>query len=118
MKLFADENIARGIVLQLREQGHDVASAAEIQPRVADSDWLSRAEAEGRIILTSDKDFGTLIFRSRQSSHGVVLLRLGDMPLQDRLALLQKTWQSALAQAIGNFVVIAPGKIRVRNLIT
>ena len=63
MKRFADENIARALVAQLRARGHDVLYASEAQPRASDTDWLTRAEAEGRLILTSDKDFGDLIFR-------------------------------------------------------
>jgi predicted nuclease of predicted toxin-antitoxin system len=118
MKLFADENIARGIVLWLREQGHDVSYASEIQPRATDSGWLSRAEADGRIIPTSDKDFGDLIFRDRCTSHGVILLRLGDMALKDRLAWLDQVWKSALAHPIGGIIVITASKIRIRDLVT
>lgn len=101
MKLFADENMARAVVLRLRELGHDVLYASEIQPGAADSDWLNRAEAEGRIILTADKDFGDLIFRDRWTSHGVVLLRLGDIPLPDRLIRLEQSWASIEAHPIG-----------------
>ena len=84
MNLFADENMARAIVIWLRDEGHDVLYASEVEPGALDSDWLSRAEAECRIVLTADKDFGDLIFRDRLTSHGVVLLRLGDIPLKDR----------------------------------
>lgn len=117
MRLFADENIARTIVNWLRDQGHDVLYASEAQPGAADSDWLDRAEAEGRIILTSDKDFGDLIFRDRLTSHGVVLLRLGDMSLRDRLSRLEQAWVTVEAHPIGKFIVITPSKIRVRDLV-
>jgi predicted nuclease of predicted toxin-antitoxin system len=116
MRLFADENMARAIVVRLRVQGHDVLYASEIQPGAADSDWLSTAEAEARIILTADKDFGDLIFRDRLTSHGVVRLRLGDMPLKDRLTRLEQAWPSVEAHPVGRFIVITPTKIRVRSL--
>ncbi len=69
MKLFADEDLARAIVIRFRDQGHDVLYASEIEPGSPDITWLDRAEAEGRIIITSDKDFGDLIFRDRLTSH-------------------------------------------------
>jgi len=116
MRLFADENVARAIVAWLRDLGHDVLYAPEIQPGAADSEWLRRAEAEGRILLTMDKDFGDLAFRDRLTSYGIVLLRLGDMPLADRLARLERAWASVEAHSIGKFVVITPNKIRLRDL--
>ncbi len=118
MKLFADENVARAIVIRLRDQGHDVLYASEIQPGAGDSDWLNRAEVEGRLILTSDKDFGDLIFRDRLTSYGVILLRLGDMSLSERLARLDQAWSSVESYPLGKFIVVTPSKIRVRDLRT
>jgi predicted nuclease of predicted toxin-antitoxin system len=54
MKLFADENVARAIVSRLREWGNDVLHASEIQPGAVDTEWLTLAEADARLILTSD----------------------------------------------------------------
>ena len=118
VRLFADENMARAIVIWLRDQGHDVLYASDVQPGAADFNWLERAEAEKRVILTSDKDFGDLIFRDRLTSHGVVLLRLADMPLMDRLARLQQAWSSVESHSIGKFIVITPNKVRLRNLVS
>jgi uncharacterized protein (DUF433 family)/predicted nuclease of predicted toxin-antitoxin system len=115
-RLFADENMARAIVVRLGDQGHDVLYASDIQPGAADFDWLNRAEAEARIILTADKDFGGLIFRDHLTSHGIVLLRLGDMPLKDRLIRLEHAWPSVKAHPVGKFIVITPTKIRERDL--
>jgi predicted nuclease of predicted toxin-antitoxin system len=116
MRLFADENVARTIVTRLRDLGHDVLYASEIQPGAADANWLTQAEAEGRPILTSDKDFGDLIFRDHLTSHGVILLRLGDMALADRLARLEAAWPTVEAHPAGKFLVITPTKVRVRDL--
>ena len=62
----------------LRSIGNDVLFAAEIAPGTADIRWMEFAEQERRVILTSDKDFGELVFRGGITSHGVVLLRLDD----------------------------------------
>ncbi len=76
MRILADENIARDIVAWLRSGGHDVLFAAKASPGTADIRWVETAEREQHVILTSDKDFGELVFRDRLTSHGVVLLRL------------------------------------------
>ena len=118
MKLFADENLPRGLVIWLLQEGHDVLYASESRPGAPDSVWLDQAQAESRIILTSDKDFGELIFRDRLTSHGIILLRLGDMPLTDRLSRLEKVWASVESHPVGKFIVITPTKIRIRDLVS
>jgi hypothetical protein len=50
------------------------------------------------------------------TSHGVVLLRLGDMALTDRLSRLEQTWGKIEAHPVGKFIVITPTKVRVRSL--
>lgn len=91
MQFLADENVAVPIVAWLRELGHDVLHASDQQAGAPDADWLSRAEAEERLILTSDKDFGELVFRDRLNSHGVVLLRLETLTVADRISRLKES---------------------------
>jgi predicted nuclease of predicted toxin-antitoxin system len=76
MKYLADENVARRIVEWLRLRGDDVLFAPEDRAGASDEEWLQRAESEHRFIVTSDKDFGELVFRDRLNSHGVILMRL------------------------------------------
>ena len=118
MRLFADENMARAIVVRLRALGHDVLYASELDPGAADSEWLTKAEADGRIILTADKDFGDLVFRDRMTSHGVVLFRLDELPLAARLARVERAWASIEAHPSGRLIVITPSKVRIRKLIS
>ena len=91
MQLLADENIPRIVVQWLRDLGQDVLYAAENRRRTPDVDLLSEAEAQGRVILTEDKDFGELVFRDRLNSHGVILMRMENSPASSRLARLQRT---------------------------
>ena len=58
MRLLADENIPGDAVAALRATGHDVAWIRIEAPGSPDQDVLSRAQQEGRILLTFDKDFG------------------------------------------------------------
>ncbi len=56
MKFFADENIDRQIVDRLRQDGHQVLSAAEVEPSISDDQVLTRDNLENSILLTADKD--------------------------------------------------------------
>lgn len=116
MKILADENLARDLVAWLRASGHDVLYAAEAAPGESDPTWATRAEQEKRVLITSDKDFGELVFRDGLSSYGVVLLRLDDLTVAEALARLQSVWSVVEANPTGQFIVITEKKVRVRSL--
>jgi predicted nuclease of predicted toxin-antitoxin system len=65
VRLLADENFPGVAVAALRSRGHDVAWIRTDAPGSGDRDVLARAEAEGRLLITFDKDFGELAFRLR-----------------------------------------------------
>ena len=67
-------------------------------------------------MVTSDKDFGKLIFRDRLNSHGIVLIRMQRLNLRERLARLATVWSSVEANPQGKFIVITEGRVRVRSL--
>ena len=77
MRLLADENFNRLEVEMLRSRGHDLVWIEEETPGIDDQAVLSRATAEGRILLTYDKDFGDLVFRDKlKAPFGVILFRV------------------------------------------
>jgi predicted nuclease of predicted toxin-antitoxin system len=77
MRCVVDENIPPTAVRRLRELGHDVLSVKESMTGFSDVEVLARAVAEMRVVVTFDKDFGELAFRSRlPTGCGVILLRL------------------------------------------
>jgi hypothetical protein len=67
VKLLADEGVDAAIVTRLRSDGHDVVYVAELSPGITDEAVLELANANERILVTTDKDFGELVFRLRPS---------------------------------------------------
>src|SRR5580765_5843031 len=92
MRVLTDENVPRSVLTWLRATSHDVTSASELGIGAPDTRWLSLAESEQRWILTSDKDFGYLIFRDRLTSFGINLLRLDDLAVPTWVTRLQDVW--------------------------
>lgn len=114
MKYHANENIESEVVLFLRTLGHDVSYAAEIQPRASDDEVLARATAEGRILITSDKDFGELCFLRGLPSYGVILLRGNDLTGEGRIRLLRQLFESHPLADPSSFTVVSDKGIRRR----
>ena len=75
MKILADESLEGEIVARLRAEGHDVAYVPEASAGIRDDEVLARANAESRVLLTEDKDFGDLAFFYGNRSLGIVLVR-------------------------------------------
>jgi predicted nuclease of predicted toxin-antitoxin system len=116
MRFLANENFPGPVVQALRERGDDVAWVADDMRAARDEEVLARAQAEGRIVVTFDKDFGELAFKAGlPASCGVVLFRLtGSSPNQDNArALAALTSRQDWA---GHFAVVQDDRIRIRLL--
>ncbi len=116
MRILANENVTRTVVESLRAKGHDVLSVKESLRGEQDEAILARAQAEKRIVLTNDKDFGELAFRvGLPAECGIVLLRLtGNDPDADNKRVLEAI--ESRTDWEGHFSVIGADRIRMRPL--
>lgn len=100
--------------MALRALGADVASA-EGRPAMSDAEILSGSVSRDRVLITSDKDFGDLVFRDGKAAVGVVLIRFDIVTT----ALADETANRILAlenEGRGLFVVLERTQIRVRPM--
>jgi hypothetical protein len=63
VRILANENFPGVAVSALIARGHDVVWIRLVTPGASDQDVLARAQADGRVLITFDKDFGELAFR-------------------------------------------------------
>jgi|SRR5580658_1844604 predicted nuclease of predicted toxin-antitoxin system len=118
MRLLANENVARAVVLALRGRGHEVAWVHEDSPGSPDESVLERARLERRVLLTFDKDFGELAFaRGLTSESGVVLLRIA-VPSPDRMTDTVVKAIESRDDLLGHFSVVEDDRIRMTRLPT
>jgi predicted nuclease of predicted toxin-antitoxin system len=115
MKFFADESIDLPIVDNLRKDGHFVLYVAEIEPGIQDNEVLKRANKEKAVLLTSDKDFGELIFRQGLFSQGIILVRLKGLSPKLKGEIVSRVIQKHSSEIRGVFTVITPSIIRIRK---
>src|ERR1700746_1508904 len=108
MRFLQDENIPGDAVPELETAGHDIVWVRTVAPGSKDEDVLALAVREERIILTFDKDFGELAWRTGLPvSTGIVLFRL-PMPASSEVgAILAATCSHApTCDTIANCVEI------------
>lgn len=112
MNILADENFPRPLIESLRKQGHDVVWARTGFPGVRDRALLERAEADGRIIFTLDKDLWQIAFQRPTPIKrcGVVLFR--PFPaIPENLAPLVDSALRAEQSLIGHISVVTKDRI-------
>jgi predicted nuclease of predicted toxin-antitoxin system len=116
MRLLLDENMPGTVIADLRNRGHDVLSVKESMRGMDDPDILAQAQAESRVVVTQDKDFGELAFRiGLPATCGVILLRLaGDDPDMDNRRMVAVV--ESRTDWSGAFAVATEKRVRVRPL--
>ncbi|MEM7112997.1 MAG: DUF5615 family PIN-like protein [Chloroflexota bacterium] len=117
MKFLIDQDIYFSTVRFLRELGHDVVTAQELQKsRASDVTLLNLAQQTSRIFITRDRDFGRLVFLEQLGS-GVLYLRIPYSKLHEGHQELARVLNQYTVQELGNaFVVIELGRHRFRKL--
>ncbi len=116
MRFLADENVSRLVIDRLRNGGHDVVSIAETRAGAPDKDILDAADADGRILITEDRDFGEMVIRQRLGVDGVMLLELDRLSAAMEADTVAEIVSAQADRLAGNLVVIEPGRIRIRPL--
>lgn len=116
IKFLADENIPRKVVDLVSKNGHDILWIKNIAPKSSDDQILSLAEAEERIILTFDRDFGQLVYEKKLlTKQGIIYFRLdGLSPSKMAEAVIEILNSDVIFP--GYFTVVTKTKIRQTRL--
>ena len=116
MWIIANENVAATVITGLRNRGHDVCWVKELMPRAEDEAILKHAQAEHRLVLTHDKDFGELAFRfGLPAACGVLLIRPSGSGRQADIDQVLNMINSR-DDWTGHFSVVSGGRLRMRPL--
>lgn len=118
--LFADENLFRPLVAFMRSEGFDVKFVREEGLHgQKDIDLIPIAQAERRVIVTQDNDFGQIVFTQPIDFTGIIYLRPGHFAADFHIQTL-KTILELNPDLEPPFVLTAENKgdairVKVRN---
>ena len=116
MKLLLDACVWGGALEELAEAGHDVLWAGDWPESPSDEDLLGQAHREGRVLVTLDKDFGELAFRSgRAALSGIILFRIS-APSSAYVARAAVAALESRTDWAGYFAVVEDHRIRMTPL--
>jgi predicted nuclease of predicted toxin-antitoxin system len=117
VRLLLDENVSPIIGDALQVAGHDVLMAATACPGAPDEEAVALAVAQGRVLITEDKDFGNLAFQQGLHPVGVIRLALPRLLTADKAARLVKVLEGAGKHVHGAILVVEPARVRSRPMV-
>jgi len=113
MKVLLDSCVWGKARVDLESRGYDVVWAGDWPQDPGDEEILRRAHAEGRILVTLDKDFGELAVLQRRAHCGI--LRLVNIAARRQAGVCARVLHAHGAELmLGAIVTAEPGRLRIR----
>jgi predicted nuclease of predicted toxin-antitoxin system len=116
VRFIVDENISPVVGDALQQNSHDVIAATVVCPGQSDRHVVSLAQAEARVVISEDKDFGELAFRDGLFPIGLIRIALpGSTPSEKAMRLLEVLALES-DRIVGIVLVVEPSRVRTRPL--
>jgi predicted nuclease of predicted toxin-antitoxin system len=116
MRFLTDQDVYATTVRFLTGLGHDVATAALLgMSQAEDAELLRAAHQQTRVLVTRDRDFGSLVF-VQGGGAGVIYLRMTPSTQNAVHAELERVLTLYSEGELQNsFVVVEAGRHRIRR---
>ncbi len=113
LKFLIDIGVSKQVEKWLKEQGYDTKDMRDIDPKAEDGVILKTAVSESRMVVTMDKDFGELVFKSGRLHAGVLILRLEDAKGSEKVEVVKTILDEHGDKLHGKFCVFQSGRLRI-----
>ena len=115
IKFLIDVGVGKKVEEFLTNEGFDIKAIRDINPAMSDKEVLNLAVIEKRMIITMDKDFGELVYKSNLNHNGVLILRIEDANINDKIKILSDIVTNYLDEIRNSFCIYYRGKLRIRG---
>ena len=115
LKFLVDVGVSKKVERWFLNQGYDIKSVRDINPRMLDKEILRIAVSEKRMVITMDKDFGELVYNSGLPHAGVLLLRLEEATSDEKVEIVKNILEKYSDKLLNNFCVFKDWRLRIRK---
>lgn len=113
MKFLVDECVGRQVFNWFKNNNHNVISVKDEFEGACDDEVLEKASREKRVLITCDKDFGDMVFRDQKKHAGIILLRLIDESVQNKIRIIGWVLDNHKDIIENNFLLVSDNNIRI-----
>lgn len=113
LKFIVDECLGSLMAKWLTENGYNAVSVISDMKGSKDITILDRAVSENRIVITSDKDFGDIVFHQKAQHVGIILIRLQNGTPRNKIKAMENLLTNYSDQLVNNFIVVSDANIRI-----
>jgi len=113
MKFLVDECVGSTVAKWLEKDSYDVVSICDEFPGITDDQVLQKSLNEHRILITSDKDFGEMVFKKSAQHCGIILLRLSQENPSNKIKVLEQVFKNYSDDLWHSFVVASEISVRI-----
>jgi predicted nuclease of predicted toxin-antitoxin system len=116
--ILLDQGLPRTAASALRDDGWDVLHTGDIGlSRSSDAAILDYARKEGRIIITLDSDFHTILALTNASAPSVIRIRLEGLKGPELASLIKTIWLKVEVHVRkGAMVSVTEAGIRIKSI--
>lgn len=115
IKFLIDVGVGKKVEDFLNNEGFNIRAIRDINPRMNDKEVLNLAVLENRILITMDKDFGELVYKSGLAHSGVLVLRIEDANIEEKIKIISIIISSYINDIKDSFCIFYKGKLRIRK---
>jgi predicted nuclease of predicted toxin-antitoxin system len=113
MRFLVDECVGTSVAEYLKSNDHIVFSVFDESRGAEDADLLQKCYLENYILITSDKDFGEMIFKNQKKHKGIILIRCQPNNFKQKIVVLTKLLANYADKLENNFVVVTNENVRI-----
>jgi predicted nuclease of predicted toxin-antitoxin system len=113
MRFLVDECVGTSVAEYLKSNDHIVFSVFDESRGAEDDDLLQKCYLENYILITSDKDFGEMIFKNQKKHKGIILIRCQPNNFKQKIVVLTKLLANYADKLENNFVVVTNKNVRI-----
>lgn len=113
MRFLVDECTGTSVADWLKSLNFEVFSVFEQWRGASDDAILEKCQNESYILITSDKDFGEMVFRNQKVHNGIILVRCNPNIYSKRIEVLEKLLNNYPEKLARNFVVVSNELVRI-----
>jgi len=114
VRLLAEESLDGRGRASLQDLGHDIERATL---GASDTAVLARAVETQRTLVTEDKDFAELVVHLGQASESIVLVRLDNVDIAERVRLVEAALNTVERANGPVLIVVAVNNTRLRPIL-